>query len=76
MCQIIDIVAIPFAEEGNFPRERDYPDEEAVIELELQRRLFYVGCSRAMRRLFVAYREGLRSRFIDDLTYWQIDQLT
>jgi len=70
------IVAIPFAEEGNFPRERDYPDEEAVIELELQRRLFYVGCSRAMRRLFVAYREGLRSRFIDDLTYWQIDQLT
>ncbi len=42
---------------------------------QLQRRLFFVACSRAMRHLMVLTRSGKESPFIGGLTedYWEID---
>jgi len=68
------IVAIPYVEEGLLPRE--LPDERADdLEKHLQgeRRLLFVGMTRAMRRLFVVYRQGRVSPFLGglDSSLWE-----
>jgi superfamily I DNA/RNA helicase/mRNA-degrading endonuclease RelE of RelBE toxin-antitoxin system len=71
------ILAIPYLEEGTLPNIEDVSSEDSDIaeEIALQARLFYVGCSRAMRRLFVSYRQDFKSRFLEDLTYWSQSNL-
>lgn len=67
------IVVVAHVEAGRLPREIDATDpEEVEAFLEEQRRLFYVGCTRAMRYLFVTYDRQLPSVFLEDLTddYW------
>ena len=69
------VVALGYVEEGNLPNWSNYSDELGELELNLQRRLLYVGCSRAMRRLLVAYRKGMKSRFLQDLSCWKMDSI-
>jgi superfamily I DNA/RNA helicase len=62
------IVAIPYVEAGLLPR--NLPDERADdLEKHLhgERRLLFVGMTRAMRRLFVLYRRGMKSSFLDNI---------
>jgi DNA helicase-2/ATP-dependent DNA helicase PcrA len=68
------VVFITGLEEGLFPL---YPSEIEHAELEEERRLFYVGVTRTMRKLFLSYvrsrvRYGdvifpVRSRFVDEV---------
>lgn len=60
-------------EEGLFPLGRSL---ENPADLEEERRLFYVGMTRAKKRLFISYanmrarlggRQSIRSRFVDEL---------
>ena len=46
------IVFLPGLEEKTLPHVRSMPDEAAVEE---ERRLFYVGASRAMQRLYLIH---------------------
>lgn len=63
------IVAIAHVDAERLPRETRATDPEEVKEhLHDQRRLFYVGCTRAMRHLFVTYDRSLPSPFIDLLS--------
>lgn len=68
------IVIIAHVEAGRLPRETSAtdPEEMAVHEAE-QRRLFFVGCTRAMRYLFVTYDQQLPSPFLADLSdeHWR-----
>jgi superfamily I DNA/RNA helicase/mRNA-degrading endonuclease RelE of RelBE toxin-antitoxin system len=73
------ILAMPFVEEGFLPRS--LPDERAEdLENHLQNelRLLFVGCTRAMRRLFLAYRRSVQSRFLKELhpQLWNLDALS
>jgi DNA helicase II / ATP-dependent DNA helicase PcrA len=71
-----DIVFLPGWEEGLFPNQRSL-DERGMKGLEEERRLAYVGLTRARRRAYVAYAANRRihgqwqttlpSRFIADL---------
>ncbi len=63
------IVVVAHVEAGRLPRDSEAtdPDERAVYE-EAQRRLLYVGCTRAMRRLLVTYDRDLPSPFLNDLS--------
>ena len=71
-----DIVFLPGWEEGLFPNQRSL-DEHGTKGLEEERRLAYVGLTRARRRAYVAYAANRRihgqwqttlpSRFIADL---------
>ncbi|MBU6508531.1 MAG: UvrD-helicase domain-containing protein, partial [Alphaproteobacteria bacterium] len=71
-----DIVFLPGWEEGLFPNQRSL-DEHGMKGLEEERRLAYVGLTRARRRAYVAYAANRRihgqwqttlpSRFIADL---------
>jgi superfamily I DNA/RNA helicase len=63
------IVVVAHVEAGRLPRDTAAtdPDELAAHEL-AQRRLFYVGCTRAMRYLFVTYDRQIPSPFLADLT--------
>ena len=69
------IVVVAHVEAGRLPRasEATDPDEIAAFN-EQQRRLFYVGCTRAMRRLFVTYDRAMPSAFVHDLSAdkWEI----
>jgi len=68
------IVVVAHVEAGRLPRETEATDpEEVATHLEEQRRLFYVGCTRAMRHLFVAYDRQIPSPFLADLSAerWQ-----
>ncbi len=66
-------VFITGVEEGLLPHSRSSDD---LLELEEERRLFYVGVTRAMEKLFITYTkrrfifgrriETIKSRFIDD----------
>ena len=59
---------------GNFPSfNSDLPTEEHSKIRDEQRRLFYVGCSRAMRSLMVCGSSSHPSEFIENLKapYWQ-----
>ncbi|RMF26727.1 MAG: ATP-dependent helicase, partial [Cyanobacteria bacterium J083] len=71
-------VAVMGLEEGCLPAidEATPPDEVNRI-LDQQRRLLYVGCSRAMRFLIVCGSASHPSTFIDSLKtpYWQIQHL-
>ncbi|HEX6386870.1 MAG TPA: 3'-5' exonuclease [Anaerolineae bacterium] len=67
------IVAIAHVEAGRLPRETAATDEQEIAAfLQQQRRLFYVGCTRAMRYLFLTYDRQVPSPFLADLTddYW------
>jgi superfamily I DNA/RNA helicase len=68
------IVVVAHVEAGRLPRDTAVtdPDELAAHEL-AQRRLFYVGCTRAMRYLFVTYDRQLASSLVADLSSdkWQ-----
>lgn len=63
------IVVVAHVEAGRLPRETEAtePEERAVYE-EAQRRLLYVGCTRAMRRLLVTYDRNLPSPFVGGLS--------
>ncbi len=68
------IAVVAHVEAGRLPRETDATDpDEIVTHLQEQRRLFFVGCTRAMRHLFVTYDRQLPSSFLADLTdgQWQ-----
>jgi superfamily I DNA/RNA helicase/mRNA-degrading endonuclease RelE of RelBE toxin-antitoxin system len=63
------IVAMPFVEDSVLPRPLEHAQAEDLEQhLSAERRLFFVGCTRAMRRLFVACRKDHRSPFLDDLS--------
>lgn len=70
------IVVIAHAEAGRLPRDANVstPEEVAAHE-EAQRRLFFVGCTRAMRQLAVTYEKRLPSSFVLDLSREQWDWL-
>jgi DNA helicase-2/ATP-dependent DNA helicase PcrA len=71
-----DIVFLPGWEEGLFPHQRAL-DESGTAGLEEERRLAYVGLTRARRRAYVSYAANRRvhnlwqsaipSRFVDEL---------
>lgn len=67
------IVAIAHVEAGRLPRDTNAtePDEIEAF-LQAQRRLFYVGCTRAMRYLFITHDRQVPSRFLENLSddYW------
>jgi len=59
------IVAIAHVEADRLPRDSAATDPEDIKEhLENQRRIFYVGCTRAMRHLFVTHDRSLPSPFL------------
>jgi len=71
-----DTVFLPGWEEGLFPHQRSL-DESGVKGLEEERRLAYVGITRARKRAFISFTENRRtrglfqaatpSRFVDEL---------
>jgi superfamily I DNA/RNA helicase len=67
-------VAIVYLEEGQLPYDISHlPEEERQTILDQQRRLFYVGCSRAMRALLVCGSQPAPSSFLHglDAPQWQ-----
>jgi len=61
-------VALVGLDAGRFPRAIEgYPDEERAAMEDEQRRLFFVGCSRAMRALLVCGARDTPSPFLDTL---------
>ncbi|MBX3000931.1 MAG: UvrD-helicase domain-containing protein [Caldilineaceae bacterium] len=68
------VIILPFVEDGILPplqTQRPISDEHILAAA---RRLFYVGSSRAMQRLFVLHREGYASPLLKSLSqeHWQI----
>jgi ATP-dependent DNA helicase UvrD/PcrA len=71
-----DIVFLPGWEDGLFPNQRAM-EENGLAALEEERRLAYVGLTRARHRAFVSYtanrrtygqwQSAIRSRFVDEL---------
>ncbi|HZU90668.1 MAG TPA: UvrD-helicase domain-containing protein [Stellaceae bacterium] len=71
-----DTVFLPGWEEGLFPNQRAM-DENGLKGLEEERRLAYVGLTRARRRVYISFaanrrihglwQSAMRSRFIDEL---------
>ncbi len=80
-----DSVFLPGWEEGLFPSQRSV-EEHGLKGLEEERRLAYVGLTRARRQVFVSFaanrrihgqwQSGARSRFIDELPAAQIEMVT
>ena len=68
------IVAVPYMDEGQLPRDLDPDDRGYQEKLAEQRRLFYVACTRAMRRLLLIYDRHNPSPFIKEMEqmpdYW------
>lgn len=67
-------VAVVGLREGILPHiGADLPDDEMTTVSDEQRRLFYVGCSRAMRALMVSGSRSNPSSFLDSLSgpYWK-----
>ncbi|MCG3207815.1 MAG: ATP-dependent DNA helicase Rep [Anaerolineae bacterium] len=63
------IVALAHVEADRLPRESEATDAQDVAEHhEAQRRLMYVGCTRAMRYLFVTHDKSIPSPFLQQLT--------
>jgi superfamily I DNA/RNA helicase/mRNA-degrading endonuclease RelE of RelBE toxin-antitoxin system len=63
------IVAVAHVEADRLPKSLEGADEQELQEhLEHERRLFFVGCTRAMRYLFVTYDSWLPSPFLDRLS--------
>ncbi len=77
-----DLVFLPGWEEGLFPHQRSL-DEEGLKGLEEERRLAYVGLTRARqkahvtyaanRRIYNQWQSALPSRFIDELPEEHVD---
>jgi len=77
-----DTVFLPGWEEGLFPSQRAM-DETGLSGLEEERRLAYVGLTRAKRRAFVSFaanrrihgqwQSAIRSRFVDELPDEQVE---
>lgn len=68
------IVVVAHVEAGRLPRDTEATEPEEInAHHEQQRRLFFVGCTRAMRNLYVTYDKQLPSPFVNDLTEsnWQ-----
>jgi mRNA-degrading endonuclease RelE of RelBE toxin-antitoxin system len=64
-------------EEGKLPNLTNIPSEEEDEALKQQLRLFYVGCSRAMRSLLVCASKTSPSRFISQFnksSYWSFEE--
>jgi ATP-dependent DNA helicase UvrD/PcrA len=80
-----DTVFLPGWEEGLFPSLRSV-EEHGLKGLEEERRLAYVGLTRARRRALVSFaanrrihgqwQSGARSRFVDELPKAQIEMMT
>jgi DNA helicase-2/ATP-dependent DNA helicase PcrA len=80
-----DVVFLPGWEEGLFPHQRAL-DESGMDGLEEERRLAYVGITRARRRIDISHASNRRihnlwqnsapSRFIDELPKDQIDMIS
>src|SRR6266566_2643291 len=80
-----DSVFLPGWEEGLFPSQRSV-EEHGLKGLEEERRLAYVGLTRARRQVFVSFaanrrihgqwQSGARSRFIGELPPAQIEMVT
>jgi superfamily I DNA/RNA helicase/mRNA-degrading endonuclease RelE of RelBE toxin-antitoxin system len=70
------IVAVPFLNQNELPRWLDPNAADYQEELEEQRRLFYVACTRAMRHLFITYDLALPSPFVQELAaqWWEMAQ--
>lgn len=70
------IVAIPFVQDGLLPRTLTGQVEDWEVHLNSERRLFYVGCTRAMRYLFVTSDEYAPSLLLNDLSpeYWELGE--
>lgn len=67
-------VAVVGLREGTLPHiGADLPEDETTSTLNAQLRLFYVGCSRAMRSLMVSGSRSNPSSFLGSLSdpYWQ-----
>lgn len=63
------IVAIAHVEADRLPRQTTATEAEEIAEHEAsERRLLFVGCTRAMRRLFLTYDGSLPSPFLKDLS--------
>lgn len=63
------VVAVAHVEAGQLPRDFGATDAEERAEAEEnQRRLFFVGCTRAMRYLMVTHDEWAPSPFLERLT--------
>jgi superfamily I DNA/RNA helicase len=63
------IVVVAHAEVGRIPRETEATEAEELAAFEeAQRRLLFVGCTRAMRRLFITYNRALPSPFLTGLS--------
>ena len=62
------LVAITRLEAGSLPHQlSQLPEEEQAVVRDQQRRLFYVGCSRAMRALLVCVAADAPSPFVEGL---------
>ncbi|GAB4415538.1 MAG: 3'-5' exonuclease [Anaerolineae bacterium] len=70
------IVAVPFLNQDELPRRLDPHAADYQEELEEQRRLFYVACTRAMRHLFITYDLTSPSPFVQELVaqWWEMAQ--
>jgi superfamily I DNA/RNA helicase len=67
-------VAVIGLQEGRLPKlDPNLPEEESSAAIDEQRRLFYVGCSRAMRALTVIGSRSSPSILLESLTApsWQ-----
>ncbi|WP_204141744.1 3'-5' exonuclease [Halomicronema sp. CCY15110] len=67
-------VAVVGLQEGRLPKlDPNLPDEEVPVAIDEQRRLFFVGCSRAMRALTVIGSRSNPSTLLNSLTApsWQ-----
>lgn len=63
------IVALAHVEADRLPRETEATDVQDIAEHhQAQRRLMYVGCTRAMRYLFVTYDRSIPSPFLQQLS--------
>ncbi|MFN7038114.1 MAG: ATP-dependent helicase [Alphaproteobacteria bacterium] len=79
-----DTVFLPGWEEGIFPHQKSL-DEKGIAGLEEERRLAYVGITRAKRRLYIScagsrriynqYQTSIASRFINELPRENIEIL-
>ncbi|MCC6956320.1 MAG: hypothetical protein IT316_05955, partial [Anaerolineales bacterium] len=76
------VVFITGLNDGLLPHSRSFDDPEAMQE---ERRLFYVGLTRAKEGLFLSYSQSrsaygfneaaLPSRYLDDIPYDMLDEL-
>lgn len=69
------VVAVVGLEEGVLPRGKT-SQQGAEDDLSRERKLFFVACSRAMRRLMVLCPKGTPSSFLKNVTddYWETDE--